>query len=237
MRLTDKEQRNVRTAIRFLRFKVGGWEPLAAALGFKVDSLIKVVNARGRDVTAKLAYSVAQLTDVPIDDLLSGALLSPRTCPHCGRPPDDFRDEDTVVNGGDRSSRSPLGVSTKRYTEFAEQDFDGPFELGHAIFDDEYGVYLLVGLAEEDPAKLVVVYVSRGHFRRHLAQHAATGRARHFFVKQFPTASKAFREECRLFHKYGAANDLDNRVHPVMPAGSPANTPRCYVRGCNGADQ
>ena len=104
MKLTDKDQRHVRTAIRFLRFKVGGWQPLADALGLKVDTLVKIVNARGRDVTAKLAYSVARLTDVSIDDLLAGALLSPRTCPHCGRPPDDFSDEETVVEDQPREA-------------------------------------------------------------------------------------------------------------------------------------
>ena len=237
MRLSDKEQRHVRTAIRFLRYRVGTWEALGTALGLKADSLVKVVNARGRDVTAKLAYSVAQLTDVPIDDLLSGALLSPRTCPHCGRPPDDFRDEDTVISDEVLQGESDEHkIYRMRYMAFEEHDFEGPFELGNAVFDDAYGVYLLVGVADDEPAKLVVVYVGRGHFRRQLAQHAAKGRARHFYVRQFPTAAKAFREECRLFHKYGAANDLDNRVHPVMPAGSPANTPRCYVRGCTGAD-
>ena len=104
MKLTPKEQRHVRTAIRFLRFKVGGWQPLAVALGLKVDSLVKVTNARGRDVTAKLAYSVARLTDVSIDDLLVGALLSPRTCPHCGRPPSDFEDEETVIEDRPREA-------------------------------------------------------------------------------------------------------------------------------------
>ena len=104
MKLTAKEQRHVRTAIRFLRFKVGGWQPLADALGLKVDSLVKVTNARGRDVTAKLAYSVARLTDVSIDDLLVGALLSSRTCPHCGRPPDDFADEMTVIEDQPREA-------------------------------------------------------------------------------------------------------------------------------------
>ena len=104
MKLTDKEQRHVRTSIRFLRFKVGGWTPLADALGLKVDSLVKVTNAR-RDVTAKLAYSVARLTDVSIDDLLAGRLLSPRTCPHCGRPPEeDFADEETVVEDRPREA-------------------------------------------------------------------------------------------------------------------------------------
>ena len=86
----------MRTALRFLRFKVGGWQPLADALGVKADSISKILRG-ARDVTAKLAYSVARLTDVSIDDLLAGALLSPRTCPHCGRPPDDFADEETVV--------------------------------------------------------------------------------------------------------------------------------------------
>ncbi len=105
MKLTDKEQRHVRTALRFLRFKVGGWQPLADALGVKADSIGKVLRG-GRDVTAKLAYSVARLTDVSIDDLLSGALLSPRTCPHCGRAPDesDFVDEETVVEDRPREA-------------------------------------------------------------------------------------------------------------------------------------
>ena len=52
---------------------------------------------REHDVTARLAYSVARLTDVPIDDLLADVLLSSRTCPHCGRPPDDFASEETVI--------------------------------------------------------------------------------------------------------------------------------------------
>jgi ribosomal protein L12E/L44/L45/RPP1/RPP2 len=235
VRLSDKEQRHVRTAIRFLRFKVGGWAPLADALGLRADSLVKIVNARGRDVTARLAYNVARLTDVSIDDLLSGALLSPRTCPHCGRAPDEseFVDEETVV---DEANRHPKrDADNKRHEEFAEIDFEGPFERGHAVFDDAYGVYLLVGVVEDEPAKLLVVYVGRGHFRRQLAAHASNGRARHFFVKRFPTASKAFREECRLFHKYGAFRYLDNETHPAVPAGSPANTPMCYVRGCRGA--
>jgi hypothetical protein len=38
----------------------------------------------GRDVTARLAYGVARLTNVSINDLLAGILLSPRTYPYCG---------------------------------------------------------------------------------------------------------------------------------------------------------
>ena len=90
-------QRHVRIALRFLRYRVGGWQPLADALEVKADTIGKVLRS-GRDVTARLAYSVTRLTDVSIDDLLAGALLSPRTCPHCGRPTDDFVDEETVVD-------------------------------------------------------------------------------------------------------------------------------------------
>ena len=92
----------MRTALRFLRYKVGGWQPLADALGVKADTIGKVLRG-ARDVTAGLAYSVARLTDVSIDDLLAGALLSPRTCPHCGRAP-DFEDEETVVEDRPREA-------------------------------------------------------------------------------------------------------------------------------------
>ncbi|HWO25261.1 MAG TPA: helix-turn-helix transcriptional regulator [Kofleriaceae bacterium] len=107
MKLTDKEQRHVRIALRFLRYRVGGWQPLADALGIKADTIGKVLRG-GRDVTARLAYSVARLIDVSIDDLLAGALLSPRTCPHCGRPPDDFVDEETVVEDRPRETMLQL---------------------------------------------------------------------------------------------------------------------------------
>jgi transcriptional regulator with XRE-family HTH domain len=102
VKLTGSEQRHVRTAIRFMRYKVGGWQAVAEALGMKADTISKVLRG-ARDVTANLAYSVARLTDVSIDELLSGALLSPQTCPHCGRPP-DFADEVTVVEDQPREA-------------------------------------------------------------------------------------------------------------------------------------
>lgn len=41
-------------------------------------------------VTPALALRVARLAGVPMDELLAGQWLSPRVCPHCGRPPDDL---------------------------------------------------------------------------------------------------------------------------------------------------
>jgi transcriptional regulator with XRE-family HTH domain len=92
-------------AIRFLRFRVGGWQPLADALGVKADSLSKVLRG-ARDVTARLAYGVARLTDVSIDG--SRARCCHRERARCGRPPDDFADEETVVE--DRPRETVLRV-------------------------------------------------------------------------------------------------------------------------------
>jgi hypothetical protein len=52
---------------------------------------------RKKAVTPALALRVARFVGVPMDELLAGQWLSPRVCPHCGHPPDDFQDEDTIA--------------------------------------------------------------------------------------------------------------------------------------------
>jgi hypothetical protein len=104
--LTDKEQRAVRTALRFLRLRAGAWAPLAKALRYEMDSVQKVATGR-KAVTPALALRVARFVDVPMDELLAGQWLSPRVCPHCGHPPEDFVDEETVV-----TDRAPTGESS-----------------------------------------------------------------------------------------------------------------------------
>ena len=94
--LTAKEQKVVRTALRFLRLRVGAWAPLAKALRYEYDSIQKVAAGK-KAVTPALALRVARFVGVPMDELLAGQWLSPRVCPHCGHPPDDFADEETVV--------------------------------------------------------------------------------------------------------------------------------------------
>lgn len=98
--LTAKEQRAVRTALRFLRLRVGAWGPLAKALRYEWDSIQKVATGK-RAVTPALALRVARFAGVPMDELLAGQWLSTRVCPHCGHPPDDFVDEETVVTGNE----------------------------------------------------------------------------------------------------------------------------------------
>lgn len=66
------EQHHVQT---MLHFHVGGWQPLAAALGVKAATIGKVLRD-GRDVTAQSGAPVVasgeRLTDVSIDNLLAG---------------------------------------------------------------------------------------------------------------------------------------------------------------------
>ncbi len=82
---TTREQKAVRTALRFLRLRVGAWGPLAKALRYEWDSIQKVATGR-RTVTPALALRVARVAGIGMDELLAGQWLSPRVCPHCGAP-------------------------------------------------------------------------------------------------------------------------------------------------------
>ena len=87
--LTDRKPRPVRTML--LRVRASGtWEPTAKVLHVEEDTIAKVAPSR-RPVTTRLAGLVR------VDDLLAERHLSPRVCPHCGHPPDDFVDEETTV--------------------------------------------------------------------------------------------------------------------------------------------
>jgi hypothetical protein len=90
-----KEQKHVRIALRYLKRRAGGWAPLGKALGFQPDTLEKVVNARGRNVSASMALRVARVAGVPVDELLAGRYI-PGACPCCGHVP-DFAEDPTVV--------------------------------------------------------------------------------------------------------------------------------------------
>jgi hypothetical protein len=55
--LTAKEQRAVRTALRFLRLRVGSWKPLARRCTVSGTGIQKVATGK-RQVTAALALGV-----------------------------------------------------------------------------------------------------------------------------------------------------------------------------------
>jgi DNA-binding XRE family transcriptional regulator len=81
--LTDAEQENVRRALRFLRVRAGGWNTLADALGFKRKTIKNVREGHNR-VSPNLAFRVARMAGVPVDDLLAGKVAPAGMCIHCG---------------------------------------------------------------------------------------------------------------------------------------------------------
>jgi hypothetical protein len=80
--LTTEEQAHVRAALRFLRARCGGWAPLAKVLRFKRTTLGRVAN--GRTVSASVAFRVARLAKVGVDDVLAGRFPPAGACPYCG---------------------------------------------------------------------------------------------------------------------------------------------------------
>lgn len=81
--LTAQEQTHVRTALKFLRLRCGTWAVTAKALRLG-ESTIADVAAGRRVASALLAFRVARLAKVGVDDLLAGRYPAPGTCPHCG---------------------------------------------------------------------------------------------------------------------------------------------------------
>lgn len=80
--LTLEEQAHTRNALHFLRAKLGTWAMLAKVLHFDETTLIKAGSAR--TVTASMAFRIARVLDIAVDDLVKGRLPEPGTCPRCG---------------------------------------------------------------------------------------------------------------------------------------------------------
>jgi len=81
--LSLDEQERVRNAIIRVRLQFGGLKMLAQVLHFDHTTLIHVCKER-RAVTASMAFRLARLIGVGIDDLLAGKWPEPGTCPRCG---------------------------------------------------------------------------------------------------------------------------------------------------------
>lgn len=84
--LTATEQANVRAALRFLRVRCGAWVAVSKALRFGRSTAGNVVG--GKAVSPVMAFRVARLAKVSVDDVLSGRFPPPGTCPHCGHRAD-----------------------------------------------------------------------------------------------------------------------------------------------------
>ena len=82
--LTAAEQANVRAGLRYLRVQIGGWKPLARVLGISHKTAANVACGT-KGVGAKMAFRLARLAAVSLDDLLAGKYPPAGVCPHCGK--------------------------------------------------------------------------------------------------------------------------------------------------------
>jgi hypothetical protein len=81
--LTASEQTHVRTALKFLRSRCGTWVAVAKALRLGESTVGNVANGH-HAATPIMAFRVARLAKVGVDDVLAGRFPAPGTCPHCG---------------------------------------------------------------------------------------------------------------------------------------------------------
>ena len=86
--LTTKEGSNVRAALAFLRLRCGGWGPLSKILRFK-DTTLSAIHGGDKSVSPLLAFRIARVAKVGVNDVLSGKFPAPGTCPHCGHIKED----------------------------------------------------------------------------------------------------------------------------------------------------
>jgi hypothetical protein len=84
--LSPEEQENGRRALRFLRFRAGGWKPMAAALGFTRKTLTNV-SEKTKGVSVNLVFQIARMAGVSVEDVISGRFPPPGACLHCGHAP------------------------------------------------------------------------------------------------------------------------------------------------------
>ncbi len=84
--LTKTEQDHVRTALRYLRQRLGTWSLIATTLKIRPSTLCNAIDGR-KPISPTVAFRTARFAQVSIDDLLAGKYPDPRACPHCGQVP------------------------------------------------------------------------------------------------------------------------------------------------------
>jgi hypothetical protein len=89
--LTLAEQACVRNALHLLKTKFETWKNLAYALRFE-DTTVLNCALGNRTIMASMAFRVAKLAEVSVDELLSGRYPA-RGCPRCGY---DRRDDGKI---------------------------------------------------------------------------------------------------------------------------------------------
>lgn len=79
--LSGNEQDHVRNALYFMRAKFGTWKSLAR-LHFEEITIVQSANGL-RTVTASMAFRLARVVGITVDDLIGGRYPEPGVCPRC----------------------------------------------------------------------------------------------------------------------------------------------------------
>jgi hypothetical protein len=130
-------------------------------------------------------------------------------------------------------------MGKKTYSVYDQPEYlKGPFALTESrisrLSDEVFGVYVLIDDCSNHRDHRLAVYVGRGVVRTRLLRHWESLNApRYFAYAKLDSQEDAFYAECELFHRYGKALHLKNRVHPARPAGRD-DLPLCSQQGCNG---
>lgn len=105
--LRVEEQEHVRNALYFLRAKFGTWRSIARLLHFEEATLVQCANGT-RPVAANMAFRLARVIALKVDDLLAGKFPEPGVCPRCAYrvPLDGSYRERTLAR--DTVRRSPV---------------------------------------------------------------------------------------------------------------------------------
>lgn len=80
--LTTEEQEHVRTVMRFLRARCGGWAQVALVLKYKRCTVEDAAAGHG-PVSASMAFRVARFLGSSIDEMIAGKFIPPTMCPYC----------------------------------------------------------------------------------------------------------------------------------------------------------
>lgn len=80
--LSIVEQEHVQNALYFMRAKFGTWKSIARLLHFEEITIVQSANGT-RTVTASMAFRLARVVGINVDDLVRGRFPEPGVCPRC----------------------------------------------------------------------------------------------------------------------------------------------------------
>jgi hypothetical protein len=129
------------------------------------------------------------------------------------------------------SGSANYSILLKGVTSLEENGLTGPFALTDRVIDQEVGpgspgVFALDDV--DNGTGFHVVFVGRSDIDVNNQLHVYVGAYKRFKFHRSASPQAAFDKECGLFHDFVPR---DNAIHPLRPARSGWNCPRCKLFG------